>query len=417
VTNVSGLLEHLFRRQSAKMVATLSRAVGARHLALVEEAVQEALVTALQQWPYRGVPDDPAAWLFRVARNRTLDRLRHQKIVDGKVQAVRALYGSPAGDAPEPVLASELPPVADDELALMFLTCHPALPREARVPLTLKIVGGFGVGEIARAFLVHESAVAQRLVRAKRLLRDSDLPLGPPAVADLAERLDSVLEAVYLMFNEGYAATAGDALVREDISAEAIRLAGLLTRHPVTAVPRAWALLALLMLHAARFRARCGSDGELYLLRDQDRSLWDRALISEGLRALDRAAAGDELSSYHLEAEIAGCHVVARQWADTDWPRILHCYDQLIELTGSPIVGLNRAIAVAHVAGIPQAIAIVDALGTQALKNYHLRPAVLAELWREAGHLGRAAEYYRDALALAVTGPERRFLAGRLNAL
>jgi RNA polymerase sigma-70 factor (ECF subfamily) len=412
------LIEHLFRRQAAQIVATLTRVVGARHLALVEEAVQDALVTALQLWPYRGVPDDPAAWLFRVARNRVLDRLRHQKIVDDKVPAVREVYESRSGDAADPLLAGELPPVEDDQLALMFLTCHPSLPREARVPLTLKIVGGFSVGEIARAFRVQESAVAQRLVRAKRLLRDHDLPMGSPGAADLAERLESVLEAVYLMFNEGYAATAGDALVREDISAEAIRLAALLTRHPVTAVPRTWALLALLLLHAARFPSRCGSDGELYLLRDQDRARWDRALMGEGLRALDRAAAGTEVTAYHLEAEIAGCHVVAADWADTDWPRILRCYDQLVELTGSPIVALNRAIALAHVRGVHAAIAAIEALGVQtALEHYHLRPAVLAELWREAGDVERAAGYYREALALTETVPERRFLTARLDAL
>jgi RNA polymerase sigma-70 factor, ECF subfamily len=412
------LVEHLFRRQSAQLVATLTRAVGVAHLALVEEAVQDALVTALQQWPYRGVPDDPAAWLYRVARNRALDRLRHHRMADGKAPAVTALYAARADDIVDPRLRGELPPVEDDQLALMFLTCHPALPRESRVPLTLKIVGGFSVGEIARALRVQDTAVAQRLVRAKRLLRDNDLPMAPPAAADLTERLDSVLEAIYLMFNEGFAATAGDALMREDISAEAIRLASLLTRHPVTAVARTWALLALLLLHAARFPSRCGSDGELYLLRDQDRSLWDRALIGEGLRALDCAAEGHDISAYHLQAEIAACHVVAGDWAATDWPRILHCYDHLVALTGSPIVALNRAIAVAHVAGVHAAIAAVDALGSDAaLRDYHLRPAVLAELWREAGDAGRAAGYYREALALTVTGPERRFLTARLDAL
>lgn len=418
MTDVSHLLEHLFRRQSARIVAALTRAIGARHLALVEEAVQDALVTALQQWPYRGVPDDQAGWLFRVARNRALDRLRHHKIVEDKVQAVAEIYESRTGTAPEALLAGELPAVDDDQLALMFLTCHPVLSHEARVALTLKLVGGFGVGEIARAFLVQESAIAQRLVRAKRVLREKDLAFGQPAAADLADRLESVLEAVYLMFNEGYAATAGDVLVREDISAEAIRLAALLTRHPASAVPRTWALLALLLLHAARFRSRCGLDGELYLLRDQDRSLWDRALLSEGLRALDRAAAGDEISTYHLEAEIAACHAVAPAWIDTDWARILGCYDRLAALTGSPIVALNRAIAKAHVAGVRAAIADVEALGSAAaLKGYHLLPAVLAEMWREAGDVNRAARYYGEALTLAVTGPERRFLTARLEAL
>jgi len=418
MTDVSHLLEPLFRRQSAQIVATLTRVIGTRHLALAEDAVQEALMAALQQWPYRGVPDDPAGWLFRVARNRALDRLRHQTMVANKAPTIAGISQSQPADVPVALLAHELPTLDDDQLAMMFLTCHPILSREARVALTLKLVGGFSVGEIARAFLVQDSAVAQRLVRAKRLLREGDLPLGPPAAADLGDRLDSVLESIYLMFNEGYAATAGDALIREDISAEAIRLAALLTRHPGTAAPRTWALLALLLLHAARFASRSGSEGELSLLRDQDRSRWDGALIAEGLRALDRAAAGDEISTYHLEAEIAACHAVARQWTETDWPRILRCYDQLAELTGSPIVALNRAIAKAHVAGVGASIADLEALeSTLALKGYHLLPAVLAELWRQLGDFPRATQYYREALTLAEAGPERRFLTARLDAL
>jgi RNA polymerase sigma-70 factor (ECF subfamily) len=417
--SVSDLLDHLFRRQSAQMVSTLTRVIGARHLALAEEAVQDALVTAMQQWPFRGVPDDPAAWLFRVARNRALDRLRHQHIVDSKASDVAgALAPQVGGQHVESALAHELPPLDDDQLAMMFLTCHPAVPRDARVALTLKIVGGFSVGEIARAYLAQERAIAQRLVRAKRLLRERDVPFGPPSSEDLAERLDSVLEAIYLMFNEGYAATAGDALIREDIAKEAIRLAGLVTRHPATALPRAWALVALLLLHAARFRSRTGSEGELFLLRDQDRSKWDRALIAEGLRALDRAAASDHLSTYHLEAEIASCHATADTWADTDWRRIVACYNQLITLTGSPIVHLNRAIARAQLDGPRSAIAEVEALAASGdLRAYHLLPAVLAELWRDLGDAARAADYYREALSLALSTPERRFLATRLDHL
>jgi RNA polymerase sigma-70 factor (ECF subfamily) len=401
------------------MVATLTRAIGARHLALAEEAVQDALVTALQQWPYRGLPDDPAAWLFRVARNRVLDRLRHRQIVDRKTPDVAeafALRTTP--QAPEALLSGELPPLDDDQLALMFLTCHPALPQESRVALTLKIVGGFSVAEIARAFLAQENAIAQRLVRAKRVLRECDAGFGQPSPADLSERLESVLEAIYLAFNEGYAATAGDAMLREDIAAEAIRLARLLTRHPATAVPKAWALVALLLLHAARFRGRVNSEGELFLLRDQDRTAWDRSLIAEGHAALDRAARGDDVSRYHLEAEIAACHVSAAAWKDTDWRRILECYEQLVELTRSPVVMLNRAIARAQVAGAQAALAELDAIKSHpALKAYHLLPAVQAEIWREAGDSRRAADYYREALALAASGPERRFLSTRLGAL
>ncbi len=401
------------------MVATLTRAIGARHLALAEEAVQDALVTALQQWPYQGLPDDPAAWLFRVARNRVLDRLRHGLIVDRKGPDVAEAFVSRAPrQTPDALLAGELPPLDDDQLAMMFLTCHPALPQDSRVALTLKIVGGFSVAEIARAFLAQESAIAQRLVRAKRLLRERDVGFGQPSPADLAERLESVLEAIYLAFNEGYAATAGDVMLREDIAAEAIRLARLVTRHPATAVPEAWALTALLLLHAARFRGRVNAEGELFLLRDQDRSTWDGTLIAEGLGALDRAAQGHRVSRYHLEAEIAACHVSAPTWRDTDWGRILDCYEQLVELTGSPVVMLNRAIARAQVAGPQAALAELEAIASHpALKKYHLLPAVQAEIWREAGDPRRAAEYYREALALAASAPERRFLSTRLGAL
>jgi RNA polymerase sigma-70 factor (ECF subfamily) len=416
---VSELLDHVFRRQSAQIVATLTRAIGAPHLALAEEAVQDALVTALQQWPYRGIPDDPAAWLFRVARNRALDRLRHQRMADDKTREVES-HVAPISLAavPEALLAGDVPPLEDDQLAMMFLTCHPAVPHESRVALTLKIVGGFSVGEITRAFLAQPATIQQRLVRAKRLLRERDVPFERPDSAGASERLDSVLEAIYLMFNEGYAATAGDVLLREDISAEAIRLAALVTRHPSTAYPRAWALLALLLLHAARFRARVSSEGELFLLRDQDRGRWDRTLIAEGLRALDRAAAGHEISTYHLEAEIAACHAVAASWQETDWPRILDCYDQLARLTGSPVVALNRAIARAQVAGARAAIADLEQIRAHpALRQYHLLPAVLAELWRELDERDRAAACYREALALAASAPEQRFLSARLQSL
>ena len=416
---IHSLVDHLFRRQSAQIVATLTRALGGHHLDLAEEAVQDALVTALQQWPYRGVPDDPAAWLFRVARNRALDRLRHTKMAGDKEGLVVERFGQerPA-DPAETMLMAESLPLGDDQLGMMFLTCHPALPRESRVALTLKIVGGFSVGEIARAFLAQEAAIRQRLVRAKRLLRAKDVAFGPPDSAEIAARLDSVLEAIYLMFNEGYAATAGDALIREEIATEAIRLTGLVTADAATAAPRVWALRALLLLHASRFAARVSSDGDLFLLRDQDRSKWDRVLMSEGLRALDRAASGDQLSRYHLEAEIAACHAVAPNWAETDWRRIVDCYDELARLTGSPIVALNSAIARAQVAGPRAALDQIERIPSHpALAAYHLLPAVLAELWRDAGDAERAAAYYREALVLAQAAPERRFLGARLAAL
>jgi RNA polymerase sigma-70 factor (ECF subfamily) len=416
---VAQLVEHLFRRQSAQLVATLTRVLGGAHLSLAEESVQDALVTALQQWPFGGVPHDPAAWLYQVARNRAFDRLRHARVVSDKEPALRSeLDARDTVPAPEALLVAEVPPLDDDQLGMMFMTCHPVLPYESRVALTLKVVGGFSTGEIARAFLVQESTIAQRIVRAKRLLRDHDVSFGTPAASDLHERLDVVLEAVYLMFNEGYAATGGDTLIREDISSEAIRLAALLTQHPVTGTPKAWALLALLVLQAARFPARVSSEGELFMMRDQDRSKWDRTLIGEGLRALDRSAQGSELTQYHVEAEIAACHALAASWEDTNWTRIDDLYATLVEMTQSPIVALNRAIALRHVAGASVAIAELNAIAAHpALASYHLLPAVLAELWREAGDAEKAATYYREALKLAMAAPERRFLSSRLHGL
>lgn len=417
-TDVPGLIEHLFRRQAGQMVATLTRALGGRHLALAEEAVQDALLSALQVWPFRGVPDQPGAWLFQVARNRALDRLRHERVRAEKgQQAQDAIDGQPSA-SPEARLAGELPPLEDDQLGMMFMTCHPALAPDTRVALTLKIVGGFSVGEIARAFLAQEAAVAQRLVRAKRLLKERNVSFGTPDREALADRLDSVLDAVYLMFTEGYTATSGEALTKEDVAHEAIRLAILLTRHDETCTPRAWALLALLQLQASRFAARVGDDGSLFLLRDQDRTRWDRSLIAAGLRALAKASEGDTMSRYHLEAGIAACHAAAPSWEATDWAQIVDLYDALADLTGSPVVLLNRAVAVWQLEGAHAGLAAAERVAAHpALARYHVRPAVLAELWRAAGDFDRAAGYYREALALATSQPDRRFLATRLEGL
>jgi RNA polymerase sigma-70 factor (ECF subfamily) len=412
----AAFVDHLFRRQAGQMVATLTRRLGSRHLQVAEDAVQDALMTALQQWPFRGVPEQPEAWLFQVAKNRALDRLRHARMASDKAPAVlfeTAMTTEPA--ATQTLLRDELPPLEDDQLGLIFLVCQPSLPAEARVALALKLAGGFSVGEIARAFLVQESTIAQRLVRAKRALRECDAGFGMPAPGELAPRLDSVLESLYLMFNEGYAATAGDLLVRDDVAAEAIRLIRLVAEHPATTAPRAWALASLMLLHAARFPARVDSDGSLFLLRDQDRSKWSRPAIAEGMRALDRASSGDAISAFHLEAGIAACHAVAPAWDATDWPQILGLYDELLALTGSPVVAVNRAIAVSRVEGALSGLAALEAIADRAaLERYPLLPAVQAELWREAGDFDRAAACYRTALGLARSTPEHNWLAARL---
>ena len=400
------------------MVATLTRTLGSRHLSLAEDAVQDALLTAMQQWPFRGIPDNPEAWLFSVARNRVLDRLRHAKIAVEKAPAIARRIDTVERPAAAPLLKDELPAIDDDQLGLLFLTCHPALPSDARVALALKLVGGFSVGEIARAFLLPETTIAQRLVRAKRSLRDEDASFGMPEPADLSPRLDSVVDTLYLMFNEGYAATSGDQLIRDDVAFEAMRLARMLAWHPATTCPRAWALLALMLLHAARFASRVDKAGTPFMLRDQDRSRWDRALIAEGLRALDRSASGDVISAEHFEAGIAACHAAAPSWDATDWPRIVGLYDELLALTHSPVVAVNRAIAISRLDGPLSGLAALEAIDNRAaLERYPLLPAIQAELWREAGDLHRAAACYREALGLARSSPEQRWLTSRLSHL
>jgi RNA polymerase sigma-70 factor, ECF subfamily len=412
------LVDHLFRRQAGQMVATLTRTLGTRHLALAEDAVQDALITAMQQWPFRGIPQHPEAWLFQVARNRALDRLRHGKMAIDKAPAIgreSAVVDSPGERA---LLRHELPPLEDDQLGLLFLTCQPSLAAEARVALALKLVGGFSVREIARAFLTQESTIAQRLVRAKRHLRDQQLTFGMPDARDLPARLDSVLDSLYLMFNEGYAATSGDQLIRDDVASEAIRLAQMITMHPAVSAPRACALVSLMLLHAARFPARVDSEGTLFLLRDQDRSRWDRAMIAAGMRALGRASAGDQITPFHLEAGIAACHAAAATWASTDWRQIVELYNDLLALTRSPVVAMNRAIAVSRIEGPLSGLAALAGIENfEILDRYPLLPAIQAELWREAGEVERAVQCYRAALGLARSAPEERWLNARLSLL
>jgi RNA polymerase sigma-70 factor (ECF subfamily) len=298
---------------------------------------------------------------------------------------------------------------------MMFMACHPDLPREARVALTLKTVGGFSVPEIARAFLAQETAIAQRIVRAKKLVRERELPLDLPVASDMPARLDSVLEVLYLMFNEGYSAHAGEALVRHDLVAEAIRQTRLVAGHSATALPKTHALLALMLLQAARTPARAGVDGALFLLEEQDRGLWDRALIDDGLRHLDAASRGDEVSGYHLQAGIAACHVVAPTWAATDWTEIVSLYDSLLDIEPSPIVALNRAIAVSRAAGAEAGLrALAPLRGDPTLARYYLFHATQGELARAAGDAAAAARHFEAALALPTPAPARRFLERKL---
>jgi RNA polymerase sigma-70 factor, ECF subfamily len=415
-TDVGALVEHLFRQHAGRMLATLTRLLGSRNLALAEEVVQEALITALQQWPFSGVPDNPSAWLVQVAKNRALDRLRRDQAFGEKERDVIATFESRASAAIGSAAGAR--PFEDDELCMMFMACHPDIPAESRVALALKTVGGFSVAEIGQAFLAHESAIAQRLVRVKRLIRDKDIPLDLPLAVEMPRRLESVLEVLYLMFNEGYAAHSGESLVRHDLVYEAIRVTRMLTQHAATALPETHALLALMLLQAARIPARADAAGDLFVLEAQDRSAWDRTLIAEGMRQLDASSRGDRVSSYHLQAGIAAAHAAAPTYAATDWREILSLYDALLDLEPSPVVLLNRAVALSRAEGAAAGLAALNPLRDDpTMARYVLFHATLAELSRELGDGTAAERHYREALALPSSAPARRFLQRRLGTI
>jgi RNA polymerase sigma-70 factor (ECF subfamily) len=411
MNEIGGVVDHLFRHSAGQMIATLTRVFGPEHLSLAEEVVQEALISALQQWSIGGIPENPKGWLFRVARNRALDQLRRDATLRAKepeiVDALRR-----AESPPLHAFAHEL---RDDQLRLMLMCCHPAIPRESRIALTLKTAGGFSVDEIARAFLTKREAIAQRLVRAKRLIRDEHIPIEMPSRRELPERLESLLEVLYLLFNEGYSAHEGEDLVRSDLCTEAIRLGREIVAHPATDVPGARALLALMLLQAARLPARVDAAGELATLAEQDRALWDQRMIAGGMRELGRSAEGERLTAYHVEAAIASCHTIAPSFDETDWDAIVAHYDQLLELKPSPVVALNRAVAAAMAQGPAAGIAALEEIASHAaLRDYLPLPATLGELFLRLGDRRRAAEHFARALELPATMPEKKFLLRKL---
>lgn len=407
------LADHYFRRESGRMVSILTGILGTHRLQMAEDAVQEALIRAMKRWPYAGIPDNPAAWLLRVARNFALDQVRRERNFRRKQPEIAAL--EVRLEAPEPG-AGEDEGIADESLRLMFVCCHPVLPPEAQAALALKTLCGFAPAEIARAFLVSEAAVAKRLTRARGRLRDRGVPFEIPSEPELSARLGGVLKILYLLFNEGHQATRGDETVRAGLCGEAIRLGKHLAAHPAGDRPATHALLALMLLTAARLPARTDGAGNLLRLEEQDRAKWDREMIEAGMTHLDCSAAGEELSEYHLQAGIAACHSLAADDASTDWRRILGLYDRLLEGWPSPVVALNRAVALARVEGPGAGIAAVREIGDPArMERYHLYHAVLGELEQERGDGGTAAGHFRRALDLAETRPERELLARRLE--
>ncbi len=416
IPEITRVVDHLFRRESGRLVAVLTRYFGIAHLHLVEDVVQDALVRAMETWPFTGVPQNPSAWLLQTAKNRGLDQARRALLWRGKQPELSPLIEDclqAALSEPAPRFEDE---VRDSQLRMMFVCCHPGLPAEAQIALILKTLCGFGEKEIAAAFLATEVAVAKRLLRARQYLREQGVAVELPAAAALAPRVDSVLQALYLLFNEGYKASHGDALLRADLCAEAIRLAGLLTAHPLGDRPATQALLALMHLGAARLSARTDGGGDLLLLAEQDRSRWDRNQIRRGLRHLAASGRGETITRYHLEAGIAACHCLAASFAATDWRQIVTLYDALLEMDRSPVVALNRAVAIAQADGPQAGLVALDGIkDRRALGNYHLFHAVAGQLCLDAGETERAAAFFRGALELATVPAERRLLEKRLR--
>jgi RNA polymerase sigma factor (sigma-70 family) len=411
---VSGIVEHLFRHEGAKMVAILTRIFGIEHLNLAEDVVQEALVRALQTWPFYGVPKNPSAWIMRASRNLALDVVRRRKVFQNKQAEITRLMDRD-GAAPGEAIFSE-DEISDDRLRLMFVCCHPAIPAEAQIALALKTLCGFSVEEISHAFLTTDAGIAKRLTRAKQKIHQARIPFEIPAGKELEQRSDNVLQSLYLLFNEGYKASSGENLVRQELCEEAIRLAELLVAHPAGNQPKTHALLALMLLNAARNPTRLDSAGNLLRLQEQDRTRWNKAMIARGMFHFAKSAAGDELSEYHLQAGIAACHCAAKDYESTDWQKILALYDRLAEFDQSPVVALNRAVAIANIRGAKAGLQAVRRIrNLNKLSSYYLLYAVLGEFEMESGNLQTAAEQFRKSFELAETKSERAFLLKRLQ--
>ena len=414
MTETHGTIEAVWRIESPRLIAGLAHMV--HDVVLAEDLAQDALVAAMEQWPQSGIPENPGAWLMATAKHRAIDQFRRRELLDRKHQELGRDASARELQIPDFDTALD-DHIGDDLLRLVFVACHPVLSTEARAALTLRMLGGLTTDEIARAFLVPEATIAQRIVRAKRTLSEKQVPFEVPRGAELAARLSSVLEIIYLVFNEGYSATAGDDWMRPALCEDALRL-GRILAELAPSEPETHGLIALMEIQASRLKARVGPSGEPILLLDQNRAQWDQLLIRRGLAAIERARKlGASSGAYLLQAEIAACHARARQAGETDWRRIAEFYAELARVTPSPIVELNRAVAVGMAFGASAGLEIVDQLVNEpALKNYHLLPAVRGDLLEKLGRLNEARLEFERAASLARNSRERNLLLDRASA-
>ena len=412
--HVNESVDQLFRRDIGQMVSVLTRIFGFEKLDLVEDAMQVALSKALSKWTFKGVPQNPKAWLIQVAKNHMLDQFRRDNKSVGFEDEFKQTdeYARKLDFADSVYFEDE---IFEDQLQMIFACCHPSIPIDSQIALTLKTVGGFSVREIAHAFLAKTEATAKMITRAKKRLRENEVRLEIPEPKKIPKRLNAVLKVVYLMFNEGYTASTGEELTRTDLCYEAIRLTKLLASHPLTSLPKTNALAALCLFQASRLPARKAEDGTLLVLKEQDRSLWDKRMISEGLGYFQNSARGNEISDYHLEAEIASYHVLSESFDSTDWASLISVYEELFDRKPSPIVALNKAIAVSQVKGASAALSELDRLNKDQLRNYYPFYITKGELLSQTDDFEAARKAYEQAIDLTDNEPIKRFVRSKID--
>ncbi|MGA0558067.1 RNA polymerase sigma factor [Larkinella sp. VNQ87] len=407
----NSLVAHLFRHEAGRMVTVLAKLLGFDRIELAEDIVQDTMVQALRSWPFQGVPENPSAWLYRVAKNKALDVVRREKVF-------REISGEWVHEQEAEAMVERYffeDEINDSQLRMLFACCHPSLPFESQVAMCLKILCGLSIREIANAFLTSEETISKRIYRAKEKIRTNEIRLEVPTGAQLPLRRDAVLKSIYLLFNEGYNSSHPDTLIRQDLCEEAMRLALLLTQHPQTTAPSVHALLALMCFQVARFDARTDATGAIVLLKDQDRSQWNPALIAQGKAQLARSAEGDDLTDYHLEAIIALHHCISPSYEATDWPTMLRFYDLLLDRKPGPVVALNRAVVLAEVEGPMEALMAV--LQLKSLENNQYYHTLLGDLYAQLQQTDRARQHYQQALALTTSLAEKQLLRKKTGQL